>query len=318
MVQSSFVSPSRRPAFQIAQACDIAAQRDGVIGRRELRALGLDRFAVRDMTAAGRWRVLGRQTVCVHTGELSQRAMWWRAVIETGPDVCALDGVSALIAAGARSLSEQEIHLSVRHANRPLPLPGVRIHQVRRWDPRDVNGAGIPRVRPATATVRAAHWAASDRQAALFLCVAVQQRIVTPEALQWAAARVYGRRRRSFVKQIVADLADGAHSLGELDFAQLCRNRGLPEPSRQVLRRGPRGRVYLDVRWDHLKLVVEIDGSQHTQGLSVATDNLRANAVALSGDTVLRIDLVGMRVFETAFMDQICEAHRVLDAGHVA
>ena len=61
-----------------------------------------------------------------------------------------------------------------------------------------------------------------------------------------------------------------------------------------------------------LKLVVEIDGSQHTQGLSVSDDNLRANAVTIRGDTVLRIDLVGLRVFERLFMDQICEAHRVL------
>jgi len=52
-----------------------------------------------------------------------------------------------------------------------------------------------------------------------------------------------------------------------------------------------------------------------TQGLSVSDDNLRANSVAIRGDTVLRIDLVGLRVFERLFMDQICEAHRVLGGG---
>ena len=51
------------------------------------------------------------------------------------------------------------------------------------------------------------------------------------------------------------------------------------------------------------------------QGLSVSDDNLRANSVAIRGDTVLRIDLVGLRVFERLFMDQICEAHRVLGGG---
>nr|MDQ6897240.1 endonuclease domain-containing protein [Actinomycetota bacterium] len=202
--------------------------------------------------------------------------------------------------------------LSVLHASRPLPVRGVRIHQVRRWDRRDVVPVGIPRVRPAVAAIRAAHWAVSDRQAALYLCVPVQQRIVSPAALQAAAARIVGRRRRAFVRQVVADLADGAHSLGELDFARLCRDRGLPEPSRQVVRRGPRGTIYLDVRWEHLRLVVEIDGAQHPQGLSVADDNLRANAVALRGDTVLRIDLVGLRIYAAAFMDQVCEAHRLL------
>ena len=309
------MSPRRRSAALLARAQETAAERDGVVSRRELAALGLDRFAVRDMVSAGRWRVLGRQTVCLHTGELSALARWWWAVIEAGPEIAALDGVSALMAAGARHLSSPEIHLSVRHASRPLPVRGVRIHQVRKWERRDVTTAGVPRVRPEVAAIRAAHWAVSDRQAALFLCVAVQQRIVSPEALQRAARRITGRRRRAFVRRVVADLVDGAHSLGELDFARLCRERGLPEPSRQVVRRGPRGKVYLDVRWDALKLVVEIDGSQHTQGLSVSDDNLRANAVAIRGDTVLRIDLVGLRVSGLLFMDQICEAHRVLGGG---
>jgi len=48
---------------------------------------------------------------------------------------------------------------------------------------------------------------------------------------------------------------------------------------------------------------------------SVSDDNLRANAVAIRGDTVLRIDLIGLRVFERLFMDQVCEAHRVLGGG---
>jgi very-short-patch-repair endonuclease len=308
------MSPRRRPASVVGRALDAAADRDGILSRRELAALGLDRFAIRDMVSAGRWRLLGRQTVCLHTGQLSERAEWWRAVIEAGPEIAALDGVSALRAAGATTLRTREIHLSVRHASRPLPVRGVRIHQVRGWDRHDVNTAGLPRVRPAVAAIRAAHWAVSDRQAALFLCVAVQQRIVAPDDLQRTADRIRGRRRRAFVRRVVSDLVDGAHSLGELDFARLCRDRGLPEPDRQVVRHGARGRVYLDVRWDALGLVVEIDGSQHTQGLSVAYDNLRQNAVVIRGDTVLRIDLVGLRIFASAFMDQVCEAHRVL--GH--
>ena len=118
---------------------------------------------------------------------------------------------------------------------------------------------------------------------------------------------VSGRRRRAMVRQLASDIADGAHSLGELDFAAMCRRRGLPAPSRQVIRHGPRGTIYLDVRWDDVGLVVEIDGSQHTHGLSVADDNLRQNAVTLQGDMVLRIDLVGLRLYEDAFLDQVEE-----------
>ena len=42
-------------------------------------------------------------------------------------------------------------------------------------------------------------------------------------------------------------MADGAHALVELDFARLCRARGIPAPTRQAVRHGPRGRIYLDV-----------------------------------------------------------------------
>lgn len=99
----------------------------------------------------------------------------------------------------------------------------------------------------------------------------------------------------------------GVQSLGELDFARMCRVRGLPEPERQVVRRGPRGRIYLDVRWKRSRLVVEIDGAQHREGLNVSTDNLSRNAVTLQSDRVLRIDLIGLRIFEDEFMGQVAQ-----------
>jgi very-short-patch-repair endonuclease len=164
---------------------------------------------------------------------------------------------------------------------------------------------GIPRTRPEVAAVRAAGWAVSDRQAALLLLMPVQQKLTTPAALHAAVGRCLGRRRRAFIKAVVRDVGHGVESLGELDFARLCRARGLPEPSRQVMREGPRGRIYLDVRWERHGLVVEIDGMQHREGLAVSIDNLSRNAVVLAGDRVLRIDRVGLRLHEDAFMDQV-------------
>jgi hypothetical protein len=39
--------------------------------------------------------------------------------------------------------------------------------------------------------------------------------------------------------------------------------------------------------------------------VAVSLDNLSRNSVALTSDTVLRIDLVGLRLFEDDFMDQV-------------
>lgn len=137
------------------------------------------------------------------------------------------------------------------------------------------------------------------------LLMTVQQRLALPERMLQLTAQMPGRARRGFIKRVLLDAADGVQSLGELDFARMCRARGLPAPSRQVLRHGPRGRIYLDVRWDCSSLVVEIDGAQHREGLNVTTDNLSRNAVTLQNDRVLRIDLIGLRLHEDEFLQQV-------------
>ena len=278
--------------------------------REKLRDLGVGRHAVAREVAAGRWSVHGRQTIAVHTGALSQTASWWRAVWEVGCGAV-LDGVSALQACGMRGFESTEVHVSVLHELSPRAVDGVVIHRVRGAEPeRDGVGAGLPRTRPAVAAVRGAQWAVTDRQAALILCMAVQQRLVPADRLcplRHPGAH-YGRT--DFVRQVIQDVRDGAQSLGELDFAGLCRLRGLPAPSRQVVRQGPHGRIYLDVAWEERGVVVEVDGAQHQQGLAVMADNLRRNALALRGEITLTIDLVGLRLASELFLDQVERALR--------
>ncbi len=296
-------------------ACAVraAAPYDGVLSRTMLRQLGVDRAAVRRGVASLRWAEHGKQTVALHTAPLSSDALRWRAVWEVGIRIASLDGVSALQAIGLNGFTEELQHVSIAHACRPFEVPGVTIHRVRRWSRADLTGVGAPRVRADLAAVRAAHWAVSDRQAALILCLAIQQRLVTPSRLAAVARTTSGGRAR-LVTALVGDLAGGVQSLGELDFAHLCRRRGLPEPTRQVVRRGPRGRIYLDVGWEDVDLYVEIDGAQHRQGLALVDDNLRQNAVTMRRGMVLRIGVIGLRIAEDAVMNQVVEAHRTLSA----
>lgn len=294
-----------------ALAAILAWDHDGVVSRPWLRGVGVDRWAVAAEVRAGRWPTHGRQTIAVHTGPLSAVAQRWRAVWEVGRGAV-LDGVSALEAAGLENFETEEVHVSIDHEQGATRVAGVRVHQVREVREVDSTAAGVPRVRPGVAAVRAAQWAVSDRQAALLVCMAVQQRLVRPGDLcpvRWPGAH-YGRT--GYVRQLLADVRDGAHSLGELDFARLCRLRDLPEPARQVVRQGPRGRVYLDVRWRECPLVVEVDGAQHRLGLAVSADNLRRNDLAIGGETVLTIDLVGLRLMTDEFLDQVATAIRLL------
>ena len=253
-----------------------------------------------------------------HTGAVTVEGLRWSAVWETGHGIAALDGVTALQAAGLEHYTDEAIHVSVVHRCSVKELAGVKLHKVIRRLPDELVGAGVPRTRPAVAALRAAHWAVSDRQAALILLMTVQQRLATPEQLQSWSKRLRGRKRRKFVKDVVSYIHDGVQSLGELDFAKLCRARGLPEPTRQAVVKGERSRMYLDVRWEGHALVVEIDGVQHREGLQVSADNLSRNEVTLREDRVLRIDLVGLRLQEDLFMDQVARGLGEIPSGPTA
>ncbi len=130
------------------------------------------------------------------------RAEWRRAVLETGGDA-ALDDVTALQAAGLKGYDEELIHVSVSQGREHHDPVGVRVHETRRRAAADLVGAGIPRVRPPVAALRAALWARSDRQAALIVVMAVQQRLATSTAIEAELAKVRRDKRRRFLQVIV-------------------------------------------------------------------------------------------------------------------
>ena len=109
---------------------------------------------------------------------------------------------------------------------------------------------------------------------------------------------------------MIADVCDGARSLNELDFGAECRRRGLPVPSRQAVRAGRNGRVYLDVYWDELGVHVEIQGAQHYQGTAGIDDALRFNDLGLKDrDLVtLLIPVLGLRTRLDDFLEQVEKA----------
>lgn len=283
---------------------DLAESQHSVVSRRQLLSLGLTRWDIRAELRAGRWRQHHRQTVCIHNGPLTGQAKLWHAVIEAGGRA-ALDGTGALLAAGLTGFDVDLIRVSVPRGGKILTSPGVYVRQTRRLRPDDIVRSGIPRVRTPIAAIRAGLWASSDRQAALLLTMTVQQRLATAEQIAHALLDVRRHRRRAFLEVVVLDLLGGAQSLGELDLAAACRRRELPEPDRQVVRRGPNGHYYLDLIWIRYRLVVEVDGIHHTWAKSIVGDALRQNDLSLQDLTVLRVPLLGLRVSPEKFLDQI-------------
>jgi len=204
----------------------------------------------------------------------------------------------------------ERIRVSVPRGAKIRRTPTYDIRQTRRWSQADLLPTGVPRTRPAVAAVRAALWARSDQQAALVLSMAVQQGLVRPDQLGHELLRIRRDRRRLLLHALVNDLIGGARSLGELDVAGALRDRGLPVPDRQVLRQDARGRYFLDLYWARWRLVVEIDGIHHAWAENVVGDALRQNSLALQGDTVLRLPLLGLRLRPDEFFAQIEEGLR--------
>lgn len=287
----------------------------GVLSRAMLRELAIDRHIVRREVAGDHWRTHGCQTVSVHTHAREGPALWWRGIWETGANIAVLDGVSALLAGGMTGFDESVVPVSIPRVRNRRRIEGVRVHRVERVECEVIVGRGVPRVAPALAAVRAAHWASSDRQAALLLVLPIQQGLISGAQLHVAAEAWVGRRRRAVVQQLVQDITNGPKSLGELDFAQMCRERGLPEPDRQTVMRTSGGRIYLDVRWRAARLVVEIDGAHHGAGQGLVADHLRQNEVALRREVVLRISILGLRIAADEFFEQIERALQDVDAS---
>ena len=286
---------------------ELAATQGGIVSRRQLYAAGITRWQVKGQLRAGRWQRVADQSLCLHNGPLDDVAHRWAAVFQGGPRAC-LDGAAALVAGGLDRYELHRIRVSVPRGAQCRRSRVYDIRQTRRLQPDDVVKTGIPRTRPAVAAVRAALWAASNRQATYLLTLTVQQGLARPEDLGREALRIRRDKRRTLDHAVINELMGGARSLAEIDVGRELRRRGLPAPSRQSMRRDGRGRYFLDLYWPDWHVVVEIDGIHHAWVENVVDDALRQNSLAIAGDTVLRLPLLGLRLQPDEFFDQIEEA----------
>jgi hypothetical protein len=286
--------------MDLAALRDLAAAQDDVVSRAQLGTVGVRAAHVRAQVAARRWRAPAPAAVVLHNGPLTQRQTWWVAVLDSGPGA-ALCAFTALLADGLTGWERDAVHVLVPRGAGISSRPGVRVHESRRYDPAtDLHsGRQPPRTRPARSAVDAAAWSRSPRTAVGLLAAVVQQGLARPHELAQELERAGRVRFHRLLARAVADISGGSHALSEIDFVQLCRRHGLPEPTRQAIRVEQSGRRrYLDAQWrraDGRLVVAEVDGALHLQPRRYWDDMVRANELVLDGRVVLRFAAYAVR-----------------------
>ena len=207
--------------------------------------------------------------------KLSREGEWLAAAL-------ACDGVLSVrsggVLHGVSRFHEEAIEVTT---TRRVRLEGVRVHTVRRLDPRDITShRGIPvttihRLLVDFTDGHTPHQIANVIHRAAFL-----GRFVEP-AVRDAMARAHGRRKLDVLERAI-ELhrmgSAGTRSGAEDAFLRLVRT----EPLVNVELLG----FEVDFRWPEQRLVVEVDGGQHA--LRTEADKARDRVLNAAGWTVLR------------------------------
>ncbi|NES26305.1 DUF559 domain-containing protein [Micromonospora terminaliae] len=298
------------PADDADELTWLLFRQDDVISLGQARE-HLTRKAIRHRLATGRWRQVHRAVLVAHNGPVGAAQLRWIAVLAAGPTAL-LGGLTAAQAGGLRGFPDRVVHLLLPAAVRRAPLPtGVRAHRTSHLPGRDALPVGLPpRTAAARSVVDAAQWAAGDGQARAIVAAAFQQRLVGGDDLH-EVDRMPRLRRRRLILTTASDAAGGAHSLGELDLSSLVRRAGLPEPTRQQVRRDATGRRrYLDAYFEEWRVHVEVDGGQHLDPAHAWADMRRQNDLWVEGDRILRFPSWALRADPETVVGQLRAALR--------
>ncbi|MEO3937039.1 hypothetical protein V3N99_09810 [Dermatophilaceae bacterium Soc4.6] len=307
--------PRRHDPLNLRSVEAQAATTAGVVSLSALRAANITRWQREAQVGARRWVAVSRRGIVTTTGVPHGEAAIRISLLRVGP-TAALGGVTALQWRGLTGFDERRgLHLWVRKSGFKTRCPGVVLHETRRWTEDDVDSAGIRHSHPTAATVQAALWAGSARQATLLLTMAVQQRIVRADDLVDPFSAVRRHPYRAVLLAVLGDVRGGVHSLNELDFARMCRDHGLPEPDRQVRRQSSQGRVHLDVYWDRFGVAVEVDGAGHGVLTQAMSDEIRSLDLQAAGDAAVQVSSVTLRIAPAPFFAALARLLRARGWG---
>ena len=273
---------------------ELARRQRGVVTRSQLCGLGATAARIDSELGGKRWSAVTPAVLTLHNHAPTREQWMWVALLDA-PGAAALCSHTSLALHGMRVFADEGsfIHLVVPHGARVRRLPGVMVHESRRFSESDIHHVhDFPCTAAARSAIDAAAWQRWPRFAMTMMAAVVQQRVTTVQALDLALATCGRVRHKQYMRVALRDIAGGAESLGEIDVAAMCRRFGLRPPDRQVVRRDPSGRRrYLDCEWrlaDGTVVVLEIDGAHHLEVEHWEADMRRERKIVRSRQFVLR------------------------------
>jgi very-short-patch-repair endonuclease len=261
---------------------ETAAAQSGILTRRQAATLGVSHSAVRARLATGRWQRLYPGILATFSGPLPRDSSLWAAVLVAGAGG-ALSHETAAELAGLSPEPDPEIHVSIPLDRRVVQRPGIVVHRATRVVPHPA--LLPPRTRIDDTVVDLADAAPNLDSATGWLVRAVASRLTTATRLLATVEQRQRVRWRRELVGVLADVAEGCHSMLELRYLRRVeRAHGLPRGRRQHRR----GRWYDDVDYAEYGVSVELDGRAAHPAERAFRDHRRDNAAVLTGARVLR------------------------------
>lgn len=261
----------------------LAAQQSWVVTAEQAIAHGLPRASLKRLVDHGVWQRLARGVFLLGVGEPTWLALAWAGTL-IGGDRSRLGFAAAghlwgLVEDPPPTIPVLVPWTTVLDPREPWTFrrerPGVRSDR----------SPGYPSRTTLEDTVIDLCADATPRELVSIVTGAVQSRRTSTAALLAALDRRTRLSQRGLLKELLADVGEGAESALELRYLHdVERRHRLPRARRQ--HRSARRRAVRDLRYEEYALLIELDGRVHIAGRF--RDMERDNGALLDGEVTLR------------------------------
>jgi very-short-patch-repair endonuclease len=266
---------------------ELAYAQEGVVGRAQLRSLGVSDKAIRIRLATKRLhRIHAGVYSIVPPSMLSRNGRYIAATFAGGEAaLVSFRAAGALHVVRSTPTGPIDITINGRGSRR---IPGLRVHSTRRLHPDDVDDIdGVPCTSLARTFIDLAE-IESDRALTKMVEKALILQTYDQIAVDAALERSAGRAGPARLRRVIALIGDPPNTSNdfERDFLFLVDEESLGHP---IVNGWVLG-YQVDFHWPDAKLIVETDGrAAHATPIAFERDRERDLAMELAGWHVLRI-----------------------------